>query len=383
MMLKKTKSIALMLILTTATTVGFSRMYVGGYEVRAEGRVIGYVDSIEDVKKIANEFDTEIYEGYGIENSISNKLSITKKIDLKDNITDKSQLKKNISSLSGLINEGYILVINGEKTIAFDNLQEMYRTLTTLKDMYKIDDFQTEFCEKVEYVTEYINNTEIYDSEKALEYLKENRLLNVKCQVETTYKGAVNFDTIKKEDATMYKGSIKIEKEGETGENLITASVSYVNGEEVSREIIKEEVLKVPVNQIEIVGTKDAPSGYGNFIMPISGKLTSEYGQRWGRLHGGVDLAAPEGTPIKASDNGEVIFADYSGSYGLLVKVDHKNGYMTYYAHCSKINVNVGDTVLKGDIVALVGNTGNSTGPHCHFEIRYKNEPVDPMTFFR
>ena len=381
MMLKKTRSIALMLVLTTSTTVGVSRMYVGGYEVRAEGRVIGYVDSIEDVKKIASEFDTEIYEGYGIENSISDKLSITKKIDLKDNITDKSQLKKNISSLSGLITEGYILVINDEKTIAFDSLQEMYKTLNALKDMYKIDNFQADFCEKVEYVADYINNTEIYNSEKALQYLKENKLLSVKCQVETTYKGAVNFDTVKKEDNTMYQGSIKIEKEGETGENLITASVLYVNGEEVSREIIKEEVIKEPVSQIEITGTKEAPKGYGSFISPVSGKLTSEFGQRWGRLHGGVDLAAPEGTPIKASDNGTVVFADYSGSYGLLVKVDHKNGYITYYAHCSKINVNVGDSVLKGNTIALVGNTGNSTGPHCHFEIRYNNEPIDPMKF--
>ena len=121
--------------------------------------------------------------------------------------------------------------------------------------------------------------------------------------------------------------------------------------------------------------------GTGTFTVPLSGTFTSGYGQRWGRLHGGIDIAAKTGTPITASDDGKVIFTGDCGSYGLLVKIDHQNGYVTYYAHCSKISVSVGDYVQKGDIISYVGNTGNSTGPHCHFEVRYNNERKNPLDY--
>lgn len=142
-----------------------------------------------------------------------------------------------------------------------------------------------------------------------------------------------------------------------------------------------EEAEPVNVTEEEIVINNG--TGTGEFIKPIEGVFTSGFGQRWGRLHGGIDLASDIGTPICASDNATVLFTGNCGTYGLLVKLDHKNGYVTYYAHCSKINVNVGDVVNKGDIIALVGNTGNSTGPHCHFEIRYDNVPQNPLDFIK
>ncbi len=139
-----------------------------------------------------------------------------------------------------------------------------------------------------------------------------------------------------------------------------------------------EEAESVSVTEEVIINTG---IGTGEFIKPLDGTFTSGYGQRWGRLHRGIDIASEIGTPIKASDDATVLFTGECGTYGLLVKLDHSNGYVTYYAHCSKINVNVGDVVSKGDIIALVGNTGNSTGPHCHFEIRYDNVPKNPLDY--
>ncbi len=138
--------------------------------------------------------------------------------------------------------------------------------------------------------------------------------------------------------------------------------------------LIEESVCEVVEEVFNGVGT-------GSFIKPLDGTFTSGYGQRWGRLHGGIDIANAVGTPVAAADDGEVIFTGNCGTYGLLVKLDHKNGYVTYYAHCSEIKVSVGDLVKKGDVIALVGNTGNSTGPHCHFEIRYDNVPKNPLDF--
>lgn len=121
--------------------------------------------------------------------------------------------------------------------------------------------------------------------------------------------------------------------------------------------------------------------------MPLSrAAVTSRFGtQRPAsgggiRAHAGVDLAAPVGTPVSAAFEGNVSVANWSGGYGLLVVLDHGNGTQTRYAHLSKLNVAAGQHVRQGEIVGLVGSTGHSTGPHLHYELRYKGRPVNPLT---
>ena len=118
-------------------------------------------------------------------------------------------------------------------------------------------------------------------------------------------------------------------------------------------------------------------------MRPVSGyTFTSAFKWRWGRLHSGVDLAVPEGTPVRASDNGKVILAENSGDgYGNYIILDHGNGFKTLYGHNSALCVSVGDTVSQGDLIAYSGSTGNSTGPHLHFEIHLDDEKVDPERF--
>lgn len=117
------------------------------------------------------------------------------------------------------------------------------------------------------------------------------------------------------------------------------------------------------------------------FAMPTNGLLTSRYGPRGGNFHKGIDLASCIGTPIKASESGIVTFVGYRGSYGYLVEVCHEQGYMTRYAHCSKIYVKAKQEINKGDIIAAVGNTGRSTGPHIHFEILKYGVNKDPLEY--
>lgn len=123
----------------------------------------------------------------------------------------------------------------------------------------------------------------------------------------------------------------------------------------------------------------------GSFLMPVNGKITSGYGYRthpvYGvkRMHTGVDIAAPHGTPIKAGGDGKVIHAARNGGYGKTVIVDHGNGRTTLYAHMSSYAVKVGDIVNQGDKIGEVGSTGVSTGNHLHFEVRVNGKHVDPM----
>lgn len=118
-----------------------------------------------------------------------------------------------------------------------------------------------------------------------------------------------------------------------------------------------------------------------SFIKPTSGVVTSRFGARWGRTHTGIDVGAPTGTSIKAAAGGTVIFSGWKGTLGKLVVVSHGNGVQTYYAHCSSLLVSSGQTVSAGQLIAKVGNTGRSTGPHLHFEIRVNGSAINPQSY--
>jgi murein DD-endopeptidase MepM/ murein hydrolase activator NlpD len=119
----------------------------------------------------------------------------------------------------------------------------------------------------------------------------------------------------------------------------------------------------------------------GGWIWPVNGPLTSGFGYRWGRMHEGIDLAVPEGTPIRAAKAGTVAIAAYTGGYGNYTCVDHGSGISSCYGHQSSYAVSSGDQVAQGEVIGYSGNTGSSTGPHLHFEIRINGSAVDPLGY--
>ena len=127
-------------------------------------------------------------------------------------------------------------------------------------------------------------------------------------------------------------------------------------------------------------------AGYINmksFSMPARGTLTSKFGARWGKMHNGVDIGAPSGTIIVAVCAGTVEFAGWEQGYGNVVKINHGNGLKTVYGHCKSIYVKKGQKVTKDEKIAEVGSTGNSTGPHLHFEIRVNGSPENPLNYLK
>jgi murein DD-endopeptidase MepM/ murein hydrolase activator NlpD len=139
---------------------------------------------------------------------------------------------------------------------------------------------------------------------------------------------------------------------------------------------------------IQEAQAQNAASSAGNgavsaagFIWPVNGVVVSGFGMRWGRMHEGIDITASTGTPIWAAAAGTVIWSGWRGGYGNCVVVDHGNGLATLYAHASALVVGVGQRVSQGQTVALVGSTGNSSGPHLHFEVRVNGVAVDPLLY--
>jgi len=122
-------------------------------------------------------------------------------------------------------------------------------------------------------------------------------------------------------------------------------------------------------------------SGSGGLIFPVNGPLSSPFGMRWGRLHAGIDISAPEGTPIRAAKAGRVVLMAPTGGYGNYTCVDHGGSLSTCYAHQSRYGTSVGASVSQGQVIGFVGNTGNSFGAHLHFETRVGGSPVDPLGY--
>lgn len=173
-------------------------------------------------------------------------------------------------------------------------------------------------------------------------------------------------------------------QEPSAGRRKVAAIVEYKNGQEVSREILKEEVYAEAVPKIVERGTKIPPT----YVKPISGgRLSSGFGARSAPTkgastnHKGVDWAVPIGTTVVASNAGTVSYAGWASGYGYAVYINHADGRQTRYGHLSKVLVKVGQSVSQGERIALSGNTGRSTGPHLHFEIRINGSAVNPLKY--
>ncbi|MDE6620091.1 MAG: M23 family metallopeptidase [Lachnospiraceae bacterium] len=171
-------------------------------------------------------------------------------------------------------------------------------------------------------------------------------------------------------------------QEPSAGRRKVAAVISYKNGQEIGREILKEEIYAEAVPKIVERGTKIPPT----YIKPISGgRLSSGFGARSAptkgasTYHKGVDWATPIGTSVVASNAGTVVHAGWASGYGYAVYINHSDGRQTRYGHLSKVLVKVGQTVSQGERIALSGNTGRSTGPHLHFEIRINGSAVNPL----
>lgn len=189
------------------------------------------------------------------------------------------------------------------------------------------------------------------------------------------------------ENSEKYQDEVRVLQEGHDGEVVLEYVLVCANGVETMETQIGETVTVEMVPEIieegALPGSRTDSKGY--YIWPTVGIISSKFGPRTVKIgssnHQGVDIANDKGTEINAADGGTVIYAQNShNGYGNLIKIQHDNGAVTYYGHLSEILVSVGDKVAQGDLIALMGSTGNVSGPHLHFEIRPNGvTPVNPI----
>lgn len=208
--------------------------------------------------------------------------------------------------------------------------------------------------------------------------------LSVERMEQVYYEEDYEADIIYVDNDDWYTTQTQTLQEPSAGHRIVVADVSYRNNEEVSREILKEEVTYEAVPKIVERGTKIPPT----YIKPISGgRLSSNFGRRKAptrgasSYHKGIDWSTPVGTAVMASSAGTVVKAGWGSGYGYVVYINHADGRQTRYGHLSKVLVSVGQTVSQGQKIALSGNTGVSTGPHVHFEILINGSQVNPLNY--
>lgn len=247
-----------------------------------------------------------------------------------------------------------------------------------------------ETVEKITFEKEVFDSCDILSSNTVLSQID----INVKTTKNQVVSEVIPFETVYEDTDKLIKGQTMVETEGSDGLVTTTYEVCYVNGEEVSRQVVSESVVE-PVDEVISSGTRsvanlsqkqiEAADGYAFPMGNASYYVSSVFGYRSfdDSFHNGIDYAADCGTPVYCAWDGEVIFAGWDDTgYGNFVMVKHTNGYITGYAHLSDYVVSAGDTVSAGQCIGAVGSTGYSTGNHLHFCVKIDGVYVDPAQIF-
>lgn len=300
------------------------------------------------------------------------------------------------------------IYIDGQLLCATHNESDALAVLDSILAPYKKkadDNTIVGFVEEIEYIQGYYpeNSNIIWDTAKLMETLQSDKSpVRVKTMKTVTRYETVKFDTVKKNTSALYKGTKKTLQKGKNGKMLVTELITYIGSKKTYTATVSEKIITEPINEIVQVGTKS--NAYGGsyssstgFIWPTRGayRVSSHYGYRSASVsgwsyHGGIDIVlgygSSAGIPVIASASGTVVTA-YSGwrGYGHTVVIDHGGGIKTRYAHMypGSIAVRVGQKVYQGQQIGRIGSTGNSTGPHLHFEMLIGGRKVNPYPYIR
>jgi len=270
-----------------------------------------------------------------------------------------------------------------------DRLVELYKAdqpdaLTVVLEADGFDDLleRTEFLERISD-----QDRDIVERVRALEARTEREEAKLAELEQVSQDAAEVVLTRRNEIATSRDRLAAAQGELVTVRNDRRGALSSVRENRVRLEGDLEELEATQARVAQQLMNPAAPAagpvvqGSGNLIWPINGPLTSPFGQRWGRLHAGIDISAPEGTPIRAADSGSVVLSAYTGGYGNYTCIQHSGSLSTCYAHQSGYATSVGASVSQGQVIGYVGNTGASFGAHLHFETRVNGTPVDPLGY--
>ena len=324
-----------------------------------------------------------------------------------ENVTE-AHFNKNVSYTKGLYLTEYMVnpdtMIN---TILGNAKENIFYTVEDGDSLSLIAEISGLTMQQLLELNPQITNPNVCRTGDKILIQKEEPFIDVEYTKTISSETNIPFETITQYDDTLLIGESNVIINGEVGTQKNVTKITYLNGVEISTKTLEPQIIKEPISEVISIGTiepetqtqsyntddvavinSNVQEDYqqlqdGQFISPIDsgiGYISDTFISN--RNHKGLDISAPYGTPIHASAEGTVISAGWnSGGYGYFVMIDHNNGYTTLYAHMSEVLVTSGQQVFTGETIGKVGSTGNSTGNHLHFEVRYNNVCQNPELY--
>lgn len=345
-------------------------------------------DQLADLQRQAEEQQAKTNEASAKVESVSERLRQIQE-ELRVATAEYKEVKGQLDSVEDKISDNTELVQKTEADLKVKNKKLQQR----VRDIY--------INGQISYVDVLFGAKDFADLMTRMDVLKRiikhdyDLIMKVKEEKATVENTRAQLEKDKAEaevlvaDAQAKKAKVE-DKESEQQVLLDQAVYDRDTSERMYEEIMaasQEVANMIRRSQMSSAGYSGAPAGAGGMIWPISGPITSEFGWRThpifgtARFHSGLDIGGDYGMPIYAAASGTVIYAGWISGYGNAVIIDHGGGVTTLYGHNDSLNVSEGENVAQGQVIAMCGSTGNSTGPHCHFEVRENGEPVSPYGY--
>jgi murein DD-endopeptidase MepM/ murein hydrolase activator NlpD len=372
-------------------TVLYSVNKPNAYEICIDNKVVAYIKDSKEELDLVNSVVDEVSRRFATL-KLKNALTINKVKVNEGYLTEKPLLKKAIIENSDILIDVYSMVADGrefavvtsenEGKIILDKVKNYYISKSGLKIKEGKLKTNIKYAKKRTLISQVDDIDTVVSRIEAVNAKSRRQLVAFELSGTMQSTEAVSPPIVIQWSGDMTVGENKLLDNGKEGRKTVTKELQVENSKLISTRIISEKVIIQPKNKVILQGNRSQiATETGSLFTPSRGSISSGFGMRWGKMHEGLDIAANMGDPIYAALDGTVIYSGWETGYGYVIKLQHQNGLITIYGHCSRLDVSVNQSVSKGDEIGLVGSTGNSTGPHLHFEVRVNGVAQNPVAF--
>lgn len=387
--------VVLITIMITATILYFNVFRFYGYKVSIGENTITFVRNKSDFNKTYKELQSDVKLKY--RNVIVVKDFTLNKVKVDDEVMfiSGNELKKVMLKKFNIEVDAFVMKSDNRKIACVTNENQGKEILKSIKDYYnkaaKMDSVKSvDIQNKIIYERIKVSTGELYENSQIVnEVIKYNDksqtpLIGVKIVGNKDESQIIHPTTVMKSSSEIMSGVNKTISKGIDGSKIISTQITTINKSIINEKLLTSKIIKQVQNKEIYVGSKKPTLLVEASInSPSRGSISSPFGTRWGKMHKGIDIAANFGANINAALDGTISYAGWESGYGNVIKIDHGKGVETTYAHCSVITALKGEVVKKGTKIGEVGSTGNSTGPHLHFEVRENGVPKDPQKYIK
>lgn len=382
-------------IMISATILYFNVFRFYGYKVSIGNNTITFVRSKSEFNKRYKELQSDIKLKYS--NVITTNDFTLNKVKVEDDVSfvGGSELKKVMIKEVNIVVDAFVMKSDNRKIAYVINENQGNEILKSVKDHYyrsaKLSSVESaDIQNKINYervkvsVRDLCENSQIVNEVIKYNDKSQTPLIVVKIVGNKVKNQVIQPTTIMRSSSEIMSGVNKTISKGINGAKKVRTQITTLNSSIITEKFLTSEIIKQVQNKKIYVGTKKATLLVDESInSPSRGSISSPFGTRWGKMHKGIDIAASLGEDINAALDGTISYSAWENGYGNVIKIDHGKGIETTYAHCSVITAKKGEVVKKGTKIGEVGSTGNSTGPHLHFEVRENGEPKNPQNYIK